>query len=212
MDISFNYQLRKADLIDLYRTFGNDYKDIYRAEGRSSLRDAAGQFNAIELFNNRTGVSALMEELLGSALEGMYADLVFFRLHDVSLPDEFEDALRRVQVAQQEAEVAFYEQEASRIRAETLIIEAQANANITILTAEADATAFLINMKAQAEAVNISLAAEAAGYYIIATQLGLNSTELLTYLWIQAIMMHDSSLLIIGLDTPTIWLNQDTNP
>ena len=84
----------------------------------------------------------------------------------------------------QERIIAQYEQEAAIIRAQTAIIEAQAQANITLLQANASAEAFLIQINAEAKAVNITLTAEALAYYALAQTLGLNSTELLSYLWI----------------------------
>ncbi|MHA1989981.1 MAG: hypothetical protein ACW981_00460 [Candidatus Hodarchaeales archaeon] len=147
-----------------------------------------------------------MEEILAESLDEMYADVVFLQLRDVNLPDEFEDALRRVQVAQQEFEITQFEQQAAIVRAQTRILEAQAQANITVLTAEADAEAFGINMKAQAEAMNITLNTQSLAYYGMAQQLNLTSTELLSLLWILAIMEHDESLLIIGENTPILTL------
>jgi regulator of protease activity HflC (stomatin/prohibitin superfamily) len=204
IEVAFHYKLRKNQLLNLYKEFANTYHDRYIGEGRTSLRDAASFFNAIEFFNNRTGVQIVMEEILTESLNEMYADVVFLQLRDVNLPDEFEDALRRVQVAQQEFEIALFEQDAAIVRAQTRTLEAQAQANITVLTAEANAEAFGINMKAQADALNITLNTQSLAYYGMGQQLNLTSTELLSLLWILAIMEHDESLLIIGENTPIL--------
>lgn len=210
IEVAFHYKLRKNQLVDLYKEFANTYHERYIGEGRTSLRDAASFFNAIEFFNNRTGIAIVMEDVLRESLNEMYADVVYLQLRDVNLPDEFEDALKRVQVAQQEYEIAQFEQQSAIVRAQTKILEAQAQANITVISAEADAEAFGINMKAQAEALNITLNTQSLAYYGMAQQLNLTSTELLSLLWIMAIVEHDESLLIIGENTPILTIPANT--
>jgi regulator of protease activity HflC (stomatin/prohibitin superfamily) len=145
-----------------------------------------------------------MKALLEDDLQNMFVEVVFFQLREIDLPDEFEEALKQVQIAQQQYQIALYEQEASIVRAQTAIIEAQAQANITVLSAEADAEAYVINMEAQAKAINITLTAERLAYYAMGQQLNLTSSELLSLLWIMAVQEHESSLLIIGTDTPIL--------
>lgn len=202
--LAFYYQLQKDNIIVLYKTYANSYRDKYIGQGRTTLRDVASYYNAIEFFNNRTEIAEQMLLELQKDISKMFADVVNIQLREINLPDSFEDALERVQVAQQEYEIARFEQQAAIVRAETKIIEARAEANITILKAEADAEAFMINMKAQADALNITLNTQSLAYYAMAQQLNLTSTELLSLLWIMAIMNHDSSLLIIGENTPIL--------
>ncbi|MFX0125426.1 MAG: SPFH domain-containing protein [Candidatus Hodarchaeota archaeon] len=204
IQLSFQYKLRKTDLIELYGTFALDYENYFISQSRTTLRDVASFYNAIEFFNNRTFIGDVMSEYLVQDIDAMFADVVYFQLREIDLPDEFEEALKQVQIAQQQYQIALYEQEAAIIRAQTQIIEAQAMANITIVLAEADAEAYVINMEAQAQALNITLTAERMAYYAIGQQLNLTSSELLALLWIMAIQDHDDSMLIIGVDTPIL--------
>ena len=204
IQLAFHYRLRKADILTLYQTFAIDYEDRFIGQARTTLRDVASLFNAIEFFNNRTTIGDMMESYLITAVDVMYADIVFFQMREIDLPDEFEEALKQVQIAQQQYQIALYEQEAAIVNAETAIIEAQAQANITVLSAEASAEAYIIQMNASAQALNITLATESLAYYAMGQQLNLTATELLSLLWIKAIMEHDESLLIIGMNTPVI--------
>jgi len=204
IQLSFQYKLRKADLIQLYGIFALDYENYFVSQARTTLRDVSSFYNAIEFFNNRTFIGDVMFQYLIQDLDAMFADVVYFQLREIDLPDEFEEALKQVQIAQQQYQIALYEQEATIIRAQTQIIEAQAEANITVVLAEADAEAYLINMEAQAEALNITLTAERLAYYAMGQELNLTSSELLALLWIMAIQEHDDSLLIIGTDTPLL--------
>ncbi len=204
IQLAFHYRLRKADILTLYQTFAIDYEDRFVGQARTTLRDVASLFNAIEFFNNRTAIGDLMESYLITDIDVMYADIVFFQMREIDLPDEFEEALKQVQIAQQQYQIAIYEQQAAMVNAETAIIEAQAQANITVLSAEASAEAYIIQMNASAQALNITLATESLAYYAMGQQLNLTATELLSLLWIKAIMEHDESLLIIGTNTPVI--------
>ncbi len=204
IQLSFQYQLRKAELIQLFRTFALDYENYFISQSRTTIRDVASFYNAIEFFNNRTFIGDAMFDYLVQDINAMFADIVYFQLREIDLPDEFEEALKQVQIAQQQYQIALYEQEAAIIRAQTQIIEAQAMANITVLTAEADAEAYLINMEAQAQALNVTLTAERIAYYAIGQQLNLTSSELLALLWVMAVRDHDDSMLIIGADTPVL--------
>jgi regulator of protease activity HflC (stomatin/prohibitin superfamily) len=204
IQLAFHYRLRKADILTLFQTFALDYEDRFVGQARTSLRDVASLYNAIEFFNNRTTIGDEMQVFLTTDIDGMYADVVYFQMREIDLPDEFEEALKEVQIAQQQYQIALYEQEAAVVKAETAIIQAQAQANITVLSSKASAQAYIIQMNASAQALNITLATESLAYYAMGQQLNLTATELLSLLWIKAIMEHDESLLIIGVDTPVI--------
>lgn len=204
IQLAFHYRLHKDDILNLYGTFGLDYENRFQGQARTSLRDVVSFYPAIEFFTNRTVIAESMEALLNNELQEMFVDVVFFQMREIDLPDEFEEALKQVQIAQQQYQIALYEQEAAIVRAQTAIIEAQAQANITVLSAKADAESYVISMTAQAEAVNITLTAEKLAYYAMGQQLNLTSSELLALLWIMAVRDHDSSLLIIGADTPIL--------
>ena len=202
--INFNFKLIKGEVIDLYQQFGNTWREDIIQISRGTLRTSASHFRAIDFFNNASVIESSMENDLSSALNDAHAELGFFQLKGVRLPVAFENALERVQTAQQEIEIAQFEQDAARIRADTLIIEAQAQANITIIEANADAEKIRINAEAIADQLNITITAQGQAFLAVGNDMGFNTTELLTYMWIQAILEHDESLLIIGSDTPII--------
>ena len=170
LDISYQYQLHGDELYELYTTYTRNYLDVFVKVSRDVLRDIASNFTAIEFLTDRLTIGNAMENALNIAFQSIYADIVSFQLTNIDLPNTFEAALESVKVSEQQRQVALFEQEAAIIRAETLLIDANATAELAV-------------------------------------SLGLNSTELLQYLWIQAIDNHDG-YLIIGTDVPII-LNQD---
>lgn len=207
IQLAFHFRVKPENIYDIYMTFKKSYLGPITGQARTTLRDIAGEYLAVEFFYNRSLIGDNMWLALEEAVQPYYVDVVFFQLREIDLPDQFEDALRNVQIARQEFEIAQYEQQAALVRAQTEIYLAEADATMKIITAEADAEAFLIDINAKAEAINITLTAQKEALYGLAQGLGLNSTELLAYLWIQAILEHDSSWLIVGSNTPDLILN-----
>jgi regulator of protease activity HflC (stomatin/prohibitin superfamily) len=193
IDISFQYRLREADVLQLYSEYGLDYEHAMVKIARGVLRDVAGGYDALEFFYNRSLISNDMTQSLKSKENILFIQFGEFQLRNIDLPDEFEAAIEAVEVAKQEIKIAEYQQQAAVIRAQTLIIEAQAQMNITIIEAQA-----------AAQALNITITAEGEALFNLAQTLGLNQTELLIYLWINALEELDDTYLIIGMDTPTI--------
>ena len=159
-------------------------------------------------------VGSSMEDLMVSSFMLEYGiNIPAYQLLQIDLPNTFEDALERAEVARQEIEIAKLQQEKALIEAETKILEAQAQYNVTLINAQAEADAFLTIIQAQAEAVNITLTAERDSYYGLAQALNMTTTELLTYMWIQALaeIGEMGNLIIIGENTPFINVSQPDN-
>lgn len=204
LDVSFQYRIQPDNAQLIYMDYLLKYEDTYLRVARDSIRDVCSVFNAIDFFNNRTYIGDVMFEQVSSDLNTLYADVGLLQLRNVDLPDSFEKALENVEIARQEYEVALREQEAAIIRADTKVIEAAAAAQVQVIGATATAESYVIEMQAIAEGLNITLAAEADAIYALGQTLGLNNTELLSYLWIKAITEHDSAYLIIGENTPLL--------
>ncbi len=194
IDISFQYQLNKTHLLDMYGQYGIEYEEYFAKVARGVLRDVASEYDALEFFYNRTTITSAMLDALITKEDAFFIEIGEFQLRDVDLPDTFEAAIEAVEVAKQEIKIAEYEQQAAVIRANTLILEAQANANVT-----------LINAQATAQALNITITAEGLALFNLANATGFNTTELLIYLWIHALENLESPYLIIGTDTPLLF-------
>lgn len=204
VEVSFSYRLNRTQVGLLYTQYGDTYRDEIIRRSRDIARDVCSHFNGTDFIRNRTGVGISMEQQMRTALEHVYIEVVSFQLRDVTLPLAFEQALANIEIARAQYELALREQEAAIVRAQTAVINASAQANITIIQAQASADSYMITMQAQADALNITLTAEIESYYALGQALNLTSDQLLAYLWIQAIEYHDDSLLIIGMDTPIL--------
>jgi len=196
IDLSFQYKLNKDTVKDLYSAYTLDYSDAILRIARGVIRDVSSKYDALEFFYNRSQIDSEIKQALIDKEDVMFVEIGEFQLREINLPDSFENAIELVEVAKQEIKIAEYQQQAATIRASTLIIEAQAQYNISIIEAQATA-----------QVLNITFTAQAESLFHLAEQLGFNSTQLLTYLWIQAIEHHDSAYLIICSNTPNIFLD-----
>lgn len=193
IELSFQFRLNKTEILDLYSEFGEDYVQYYITVARGELRNVAADYKAVEFFYNRSLVSTAMGAVLQGKQSELHCEIGGFQLRETTFPRAFEEAIEDVVVAQQDIQTALYEQQAARVRAETEIIQAQAEYNITIIEAQA-----------VAKTLNITLTAEGLALFDFSQVVGFNQTQLLTYLWIKAILEHDDSYLIVGIDTPVI--------
>ena len=193
LECSFQYKLKKDNLVELYKDFGTAYEDFFVREARSVLRDMISLYNATEFFTIRSLIDLKMQEAMKNQSDLFQSDIGEFQLREIDLPDDVEDSMHEIFLLQQEILKEQLKYEAAIIEAKRLIVNAQAQKNVTIINAEATA-----------EALNITVTAEGIALFNLANQTGFNSTELLIYMWIKAIENSDDAYLIIGEDTPTI--------
>jgi len=182
IDTSFQFRLRKSDLLHLYSQYGNAYKAFIIAEARSALREVVGSNNAETLYSNRTQINNDMAKALHDALDSI-VEIGEFQLRSIDFPQSFEDAVEQYEVWRVEVNTALLEQQAEMVKQQTLTLIQQEIANRTLIEYEGITEAL--------EQLRIGL--------------GMTNEEMLTYLWIQTIYEHDQAYLFIGMnDVPII--------
>jgi len=182
IDTSFQFRLRKSDLLSLYSQYGRAYKDFIIAESRSALREVVGSNNAETLYSNRTQINNAMALALHNALDSI-VDIGEFQLRSIDFPQSFEDAVEQYEVWRVEVNTAMLEQQAEMVKQQTLTLIQEQIANRTLIEYEGITEAL--------EQLRIGL--------------GMTNEEMLTYLWIQTIQTHDQAYLFIGMaDVPII--------
>jgi len=226
IDISFQFRVEKDNLLALYSAHKLEYKAFYMQEARSTIRHIAAQYNASEFYTNRATIDTALGEAMHNKSTLFMAEIGQLQLRQVDLPSDIDAALQEIFLQQLQLEIAELERQEAIIDAETAIIEAYASANQTLIAAYAAAEAAIIAAYAEANqtiiaayaaanatvteaealamALNITITQEGLALFDLANSTGFNTTELLMYLWIQAIEMHDSAYIILSGDTPFI--------
>jgi len=204
LEVSFQYQLSEDLVYDLYMAYGDNWNEIFESVGQNVLQEVASEFTAYEFFSNQTQIGNDMREALDDAFSAeLYSTVSQFQLKQVTLPDAFEDAIEDTIIASQTIQQAQFQYDTAEIDAQTTIIQTSYDANITIITAQAAANQSLAIAQANADAEKALLVAEALALQIAVSQLGLNSSQLDLYIFLQAIAIQDNSELFIAMDPST---------
>jgi regulator of protease activity HflC (stomatin/prohibitin superfamily) len=190
--------------------FANVFHDrpIFEKIARDVLRDVAANYNATQFFDNRKEIGASMKEELTTRLAEVKGTIGFLQLRSIDLPDAYENIIEQKEIVRQQIQKAQYDREAATVVAETNVLLSEKTAQVQIINAQASAQAVVVQADATANSTRVRVKAESEAYSGLSGSLGFNSTELLSYLWIQAVQAHTSSQLIINLDKPAV-LNID---
>ena len=135
---TINYDLVRSNVNNLIRNVGEDYHNrIVVPFIRSAMKESFGNFAATEIVENRDAVRREIESTLRRTLDSNYFLNIQFQLVDIDFDDDFENAIKEKQVAEQNA-----------LKAKNVTIQVEEQAKQTKIKAEADAEAIRIKAKA----------------------------------------------------------------
>ena len=135
---TINYDLVRENVNNLIRNVGDDYHNrIVVPFIRSAMKQAFGNFAATEIVENRDAVRREIESMLRRTLDSNYFSNIQFQLVNIDFDDDFENAIKEKQVAEQQA-----------LKAKNVTIQIEEQAKQTKIRAEADAEAIRIKAKA----------------------------------------------------------------
>ena len=138
VEYTINYDLVRANVNQLYRNVGMDYHNrIVVPFIRSAMKESFGNFAATEIVENRDAVRREIENTLRHTLDSNYFMNIQFQLVDIDFDDQFENAIKEKQVAEQEA-----------LKAKNVTIQVEEKAKQTKIAAEAEAEAMRIKANA----------------------------------------------------------------
>lgn len=138
VEYTINYDLVRENVSKLMKNVGEDYHNrIVVPFIRSAMKEAFGNFAATEIVENRDAVRRSIEQQLRRTLDSNYFINVQFQLVNIDFDDDFENAIKEKQVAEQNA-----------LKAKNVTIQVEEQAKQTKIKAEADAEAMRIKANA----------------------------------------------------------------
>ena len=153
---TLNYQIKKQNAQEIYRTVGVDYYDtVITPNVAESVKTIMAHYTAENLIGNRDELAANIEVLLGQQLEKYNIEVVSTAIEDMDFTDEFTNAVEAKQVAVQNKLKAQTEQEQKTMEAS----QAAERAKI-----EANASAEIAKIQAQGDYEAVKIAADSAEY------------------------------------------------
>jgi regulator of protease activity HflC (stomatin/prohibitin superfamily) len=138
VEYTINYDLVRENVSRLMKNVGDDYHNrIVVPFVRSAMKQSFGNFAATEIVENRDAVRREIELTLRRTLDSNYFTNIQFQLVNIDFDDEFENAIKDKQVAEQNA-----------LKAKNVTIQVEEQAKQTKIKAEADAEAMRIKANA----------------------------------------------------------------
>lgn len=200
LEISLQYQFQQNNILEAYGKFGEAYEPVYVRYVTDTVTKAATFYNASTFFSRRGDVA----EGFRVAIESMFQDNAYtnalnFQLRKVVLPTAFEQAIQFTEVQRQDIRTAEAEELTQRVAGETLVRQAEQEAQSIVLRAEADAQTILLNNEAYVEQFNLTQSLQAQGFKTIYESLGSSEDQLLEYMRMRALRDHPASNSIISI-------------
>lgn len=154
LDASVIYQIDPAKVVQLHIVWQERYENgIVRPEARGIIRDAVSQYGVEEVVSSkRAEMVQTIQQLLSESLAENNLVLLDFVLRDIHFSEEYAAAVEQKQIAEQQAQQAFFVVEQKKQEAEQARQVAQGQADAAVIAAQGAAEAQIIQAQAQAEA------------------------------------------------------------
>lgn len=200
LELSFQYQLSVDQLFDLYMMYGANFHDVFVRMAMDLLTVAATKHQARAFFDNRTSIGADMEASLRKKFkEHAFCDVPLFQFQSVTLPKEFEGAIKQTQVAEQQIKRVYAEQHARVVEFETLVIQAQRNLQIRLQQANGAVESIRLENDAYISAFNATQMKTSDAFAEVLDAFGGDTDSLLEYMKVRALRDHASDKTMIGI-------------
>jgi len=211
IECSFQYRLRTdGDTVyQLYNTYLLNYNERFADIAQSTLKNvAAASYRTLDFFEQRRAIKREMFNALKDALS-TYAIVADFQLRDISIPSDFEQAQIEKLVEAQAQRKEVIKRNATLIRAETRIIETNAQAEIDVVEQEAAGLGDLLDAEWTAMGKRVVLEAEATSYRDLAQYLDFSRPQLQYFNYLGSYNKLPHATLIVGVDQkfPSVDLN-----
>lgn len=200
LEISFQYRLLPETIYQMYMTYGPGYHQVFVKMGMDLLTVAATKHTARAFFVNRTMIGNMMEETLRLHFKkNVLVDVPLFQFQAVTLPPEFEAAIKETQVAEQKIKRMQAQQSMQVVEYETSVIEAQRYVKVKLQDAEAVKQSIMLRNEADIQSRNASQICAARAFKEVLKLFNGNTTQLLKYMKVRAMRDHPAEHSILGI-------------
>ncbi len=129
--IAVNYGVDKQKANVLYREIGKDFNTIIVEPAiYETMKSAIANYTAEELVTKRQEVSNLAQETLTNKLQEKGINITSLSMVDLSFSEEFDQAIEKKQVVEQQTQQAKYELEKAKVENEKKVENAKAEAEV----------------------------------------------------------------------------------
>jgi len=200
LDVTFQYQLVKGELLDVFYDWGLEYKieDFLKTTARDSIRDTCATKIAQNFYEQRGAIEQSMTDTLISdvALANAHVVIRALQLKNVELPMELKTAIEEKQRSEQDIDNALNERAGALINAKTKLETAKVEAATVIIVAEAEATAVLTEAEEKSTSITTVFKNRGSVYKFIMNETNMTATTFVNdYLY---------GIIVAGSDEPIL--------
>lgn len=203
LQVSLQYQLKYDQVGSLYREFNKNYEQMFTSTIRDTLIRAASDYEAYQLWEERAAVGEKMQNMVDTALKRTYADCWGLQLMVIELPDLFEKSIVKTQVNKQNIATRQFEQETTKVKAQTSVIMAEFDKKVTVITSQGKANYTYAVKEAKALAKKKTIDTEAHIMNHIRDKLGLAAADMVEYQRFTAVQALENASVFYGFDENT---------
>jgi regulator of protease activity HflC (stomatin/prohibitin superfamily) len=200
IDATVQYQLRRADLVDLLLAFADGSEDVIISQAKAAIRLACSNSTAEEMYTNRQGIQTKMLDKVQSELASLFVDVSFLELINIELPFEYNIAVGNKESSRAQVNVALNQRTQVLINTTTQLLTAEEDAKISIIQATAEASAVLSAAMADARAIENDLSVKALVYQEVMRTFNFTADELIRYISVEQLINLED--LVVGLNAP----------
>ncbi len=212
LHVSFQYRLNKKDIPKLYDLANVNYQGTIVRISRDVILKVGGRFNATNYWTDRHEIGEFMKDSLNNELQKAYSSCVNFQILKIDLPKSYEDSIVATQVEVQKTNMRKFEQMAELIRQNINVIISEADQKIRITNATGFSEAYRIKQYAKAKTLENTIDTESEVYKYLESGIGLKSTELSEYLFLNALNEQKYAKLLVGLQNAIINMGNQPVP
>jgi regulator of protease activity HflC (stomatin/prohibitin superfamily) len=154
IDASVIYRIDPTKVVQLHIVWQNNYENgVVRPEVRGVIRDVVSQYGVEEVVSTkRVEMIEIISEQLSESFAENNLEMLDFILRDIHFSEEYAAAVEQKQIAEQQAQQAFFVVESKKQEAEQARQVAQGQADAAVIAAQGAAEARIIQAQAEAEA------------------------------------------------------------
>jgi len=187
LGITFQYRLMPDGVYSLYHTFeqeAGDYETVYKLMATHLITEMATNFTAYQFFNEKQRIAEVMRKEVDAYFQANFWSTVeSLQINEDDLPDDFTQMILTAATNKQKIAKMEKTRDAQRVKFQTAIIVAEAQANMTLQRANGTRSQILNNANADAAIIDSYVEAELQAYTKVKDQLDLKSAALVDYIW-----------------------------
>lgn len=204
LECSLQYTLKLDKLTTLFKTHQFNYHNRFVKIALSVIKNTAVLFEPAAFYESRDEVSLALERALRAALFRENAIVHDFQLRKVTLPSQNEAVIIRKSVSIQEQDTAQHLLTRDFINSERLVVGVEQDELARVFQANKTSEATIIRESAKATGKGIELDSQSDAFKVLKERLGLDSDQLLRYLWLRSLRDIKGTKVAVGFDSATM--------